>query len=47
MVIIMSILADCQYTLDDFNQIKQEKDIPELDSYTIKTINKIANTQLY
>ena len=43
MVIIMSILADCQYTLDDFNQIKQEKDIPELDSYTIKTINKIAN----
>ena len=43
MVIIMSILADCQYTLEDFNQIQQEKDIPELDSYTIKTINKIAN----
>lgn len=38
----MSILADCQYTLDDFNKIKQENTIKELDQFTIKIINKIA-----
>tara|TARA_Y100000591_G_C21853056_1_gene712938 strand:+ start:4376 stop:5308 length:933 start_codon:yes stop_codon:yes gene_type:complete len=39
----MSILADCQYTMDDFNKIKEQQIIQELDSYTIKVINKIAN----
>ena len=38
----MSILADCQYTLDDFNKIKEENTIKELDQFTIKIINKIA-----
>ena len=38
----MNILADCQYTLDDFNKIKEENTINELDQFTIKIINKIA-----
>ena len=38
----MSILADCQYTLDDFKKIKEENTIKELDQFTIKIINKIA-----
>ena len=39
----MSILADRQYTLNDFNKIKHESNIIELDKYTIKIINKLAN----
>lgn len=39
----MSILADRQYTLKDFNTIKNESNIIELDKYTIKIINKLAN----
>lgn len=39
----MSILADRQYTLNDFNKIKNESNIIELDKYTIKIINKLAN----
>lgn len=38
----MSILADCQYTLDNFNNIKEKNIIEELDPFTIKVINKIA-----
>jgi len=38
----MSILADRQYTLNDFNKIKNESNIIELDKYTIKIINKLA-----
>ena len=39
----MSILADHQYTLTDFNKIKEFYTIPELDIFTIKNINKIAS----
>jgi len=39
----MSILADYQYTLNEFNKIKEFYTIPELDIFTIKNINKIAS----
>ena len=39
----MSVLADFQYTLSDFNKIKELHNIPELDMFTIKVINKIAS----
>tara|TARA_B100001063_G_C16769292_1_gene560544 strand:- start:869 stop:1804 length:936 start_codon:yes stop_codon:yes gene_type:complete len=38
----MSILADCQFTLENFREIKENNVINELDPYTIKIINKIA-----
>ena len=38
----MSILADCQYGLNDYINIKNNSTINELDQYTIKNINKIA-----
>jgi len=39
----MSVLADFQYTLSDFNRIKECYTVPELDIFTIKNINKIAS----
>lgn len=39
----MSILADFQYTLLDFENIKNENTINELDSSVINIINQIAN----
>ena len=39
---IMSILADHQYTLLDFENIKNENTINELDSAVIQIINEIA-----
>jgi len=38
----MSILADSQYTLNKFTEITNTGNIMELDSYTIKNINRIA-----
>jgi hypothetical protein len=38
----MSILADSQYTLSKFTEISKTSNIIELDSYTIKNINRIA-----
>ena len=38
----MSILADFQYGLNDYMNIKNNSTINELDQYTIKNINKIA-----
>ena len=38
----MSILADSQYTLNKFTEITETSNIMELDSYTIKNINRIA-----
>ena len=39
----MSVLADYQYTLEDFLNIKENSNINELDMLTIKIINKIAS----
>jgi hypothetical protein len=39
----MSILADHQYTLLDFENIKNENTINELDSYVIQIINELAS----
>lgn len=38
----MSILADCQYSINDFNRIEETCQINELESYIIKNINNIA-----
>ena len=37
-----SILADCQYTLNDFKHFEQQNEINELDEEIIQKINRIA-----